>query len=258
MRIAVAGATGQVGQRLEVWLRRAGHQVIGLSRAQGWDLAAEGAGDDALARRLDGVDAVIDVTNVISQDQQEATDFFTTVAGHLGRAAARAGVERAVVLSIIGVDRIPHDAHYAAKYRQELVYQEQAPGPRVVRAAHFHQFAGMVLEWGRDGGRTSVPDFPVQPVHLDVVVQALCDAATDAFADRQIDVAGPRVERLPDLVARLARARSEQLEVLPAAASPELAAGACLAGPDALVAGPAFDEWLAAEAPRTAAPPATR
>jgi uncharacterized protein YbjT (DUF2867 family) len=258
MRIAVAGATGQVGQRLELCLRRDGHQVIGLSRAQGWDLAAERAGDAALARRLDGVDAVVDVTNLISQDQQEATDFFTTVAGNLGRAAARAGVRRAVVLSIIGVDGIPRDAHYAAKHRQELVYQEQAPGPRVVRAAHFHEFAGMVLEWGRDGGLTRVPHFPIQPVHLDVVVQALCDAATDTLAGKQIDVAGPRVERLPDLVARLARARSEQLEVLQAAASPELAAGACLAGPDAVVAGPSFDEWLAVQAPRTAAPPVTR
>jgi uncharacterized protein YbjT (DUF2867 family) len=249
MRIAVAGSTGQVGRRLENCLRRDGHEVIGLSRAEGCDLAVVGADHAALARRLHGSDAVIDVTNLISQDPVESTAFFTTVASNVSRAAAQAGVKTTVLLSIIGVDGIPHDAHYAAKYQQELVYQGQAPDPRVVRAAQFHEFAGMVLDWGRDGGRTNVPDFPVQPVHLDVVVRALAGAATGALDQAQIDVAGPRVERLPDLVTRLVRARGEQIDVVPAPASQQLAAGACLPAPGAMVAGPSFDDWLAAGHP---------
>ena len=248
MRIALVGSTGQVGRRLEIFLRRVGHEVVGLSRANGWDMTVAGI-EDPLTDRLAGTDAVVDVTNVISEDRDGTADFFTHVARNVGRAATRAKVERTVVLSIIGVDGLPDDAHYAGKYAQELAYRDHGPGVHVVRAAHFHQFAGMVVERGRDGERAQVPDFPVQPVHLDVVVRALSDAATGNLGVVSLDVAGPHVEQLPDLAARLVRARGDELDIVATPASPGLAAGACLAGPDALVSGPSFEEWLAIEHP---------
>lgn len=246
MRIAIAGSTGQVGRRLEARLRSADHDVLGLSRAQGHDLTAGGA-SELLARRLDDVAAVVDVTNVSSQDRAATTSFFSSVARTVGAAAARSGVMRTVVLSIIGVDGIPDDAHYAGKYQQELAYREQAPGLTVIRAAQFHEFARMAVEWGRDGRRTTVPDFPLQPVDLEVVVDVLYDAATGVHDRGDVDVAGPRVEQLPNLAARLVRAAGEDLEVATTAASPELASGACLPGPGAIVAGRSFEEWLRAE-----------
>jgi uncharacterized protein YbjT (DUF2867 family) len=246
MRIAIAGSTGQVGRRLEARLRSGGHEVLGLSRSQGFDLTAGGA-SEVLVRRLEGVQAVVDVTNLTSRDRDATTSFFSGVAHTVGQAAARSGVRRTVVLSIIGVDGIPDDAHYAGKYQQELAYREQAPGLTVIRAAQFHEFTPMVVEWGRDGRRTTVPDFPLQPVDLEVVVEVLHDAATGVHDRGDIDVAGPRVEQLPDLAARLVRAAGEDLEVATSAASPELASGACLPGPGAIVAGRSFDEWLRAE-----------
>jgi uncharacterized protein YbjT (DUF2867 family) len=248
MRIAIAGSTGQVGRRLEARLRSRGHEVLGLSRGQGYDLAADGA-IEVLVRRLEGAEAVVDVTNLTSQDRDATTSFFSSVARTVGEAAARSGVSRTAVLSIIGVDGIPDDAHYAGKYQQELAYREQAPGLTVIRAAHFHEFARMAVEWGRDGRRTRVRDFPLQPVDLEVVVDVLYDAATGVHDHGDVDVAGPRVERLPDLAARLVRAAGDDLDVAAMAASPELASGACLPGPGAIVAGRSFDEWLRSEYP---------
>ena len=36
MRIAIAGATGQVGRELGIAARKAGHDVVELSRAPAW------------------------------------------------------------------------------------------------------------------------------------------------------------------------------------------------------------------------------
>ncbi|MEQ4206780.1 NAD-dependent epimerase/dehydratase family protein [Actinopolymorpha sp. B17G11] len=243
MRVAVGGSTGQVGRLLNQALRNAGHDVVGLSRAVGFDLADTGV-VNVLAERLADVDAVVDVTNVITQDRAESASFFSAVAENIGKAATAAGVSRTVLLSIVGVDGIPNDAHYAAKYLQEQTHREYAPGVHIVRAAQFHEFSEMVLEWGRDRDRTTVPDFPVRPVHLDVVVSALLEAAAGTPVSTMLDVAGPRPERLADMVTRLVRARGERLEVLAVPASPELNAGACIPGADALIAGPSFDEWL--------------
>ncbi|HTI75082.1 MAG TPA: NmrA family transcriptional regulator, partial [Mycobacterium sp.] len=56
MRIAVAGATGNVGARTTSMLQREGHELIRISRSDGVDLIT-GQGLDAA---LEGVEAVVD------------------------------------------------------------------------------------------------------------------------------------------------------------------------------------------------------
>lgn len=55
MRIAVAGATGNIGARTVSALERNGHEAVRISRSLGVDLTT-GEGLDAA---LDGVDAVV-------------------------------------------------------------------------------------------------------------------------------------------------------------------------------------------------------
>lgn len=100
MKIAIAGATGLIGRQVSALSQAAGHEVIGISRSSGLDLLAPVGLNEA----LDGVDAVIDVTQSPSLDETSATAFFETVSTNLGRAAGQAGVQRTVVLSVIGAD----------------------------------------------------------------------------------------------------------------------------------------------------------
>lgn len=236
MRIAVAGATGLVGTALTGAARSAGHDVLPLSRAHGVDLT--GPSDLDLA----GVDAVLDVTNAPSQDRDVATARFVAIAERLARAARAGGVPRTVLLSIIGVDRTPDDGYYGAKLAQERATLATAPGPRILRAAQFHEFAGQMLAWRRTGDRAEIPDQPVQPVELDVVVAQLLAMATAADERTDVDIAGPRVERLTELVGLL----DASVTVVPVPASEAVASGALLAGPDAMIAGVDFRTWLAA------------
>ena len=109
MKIAVAGGTGLVGRPTVEAVRRSGHDPVVLARSAGVDLTT-GAG---LAAALDGVDAVIDVTNTPSVDTDQLRAFFATVTGHLLAAERDAGVRHHVVLSIVGLDRLPDHGHYA-------------------------------------------------------------------------------------------------------------------------------------------------
>jgi len=98
MRIAIAGGTGTVGRQVVTAARAAGHEPIVLSRSTGVDLMTA----DGLASRLDGIDAVIDVSGTSSLSAKGAIRFFGTVTEHLLAAERAAGVAHHVALSIIG------------------------------------------------------------------------------------------------------------------------------------------------------------
>jgi len=132
MRVAVAGATGRVGDHVADVLEEQGHEVVPMSRSTGVDVITGEGLDHALA----GVDCVIDTATGPSPDKDAATEFFTVAAGNLHGSGERAGVRQMVVVSIIGCDR------YAGGYNAAKVAHEEAmaAGPipvRVVRAAQF-------------------------------------------------------------------------------------------------------------------------
>src|SRR6266568_2973058 len=97
-RIAVAGATGRVGRHVVDVLEAGGNDVVAMSRSTGVDVVT----GDGLGEALTGVECVIDVATGPSPDQEAATAFFTAAARNLHDAGQRAGVQRMVVVSIIG------------------------------------------------------------------------------------------------------------------------------------------------------------
>jgi uncharacterized protein YbjT (DUF2867 family) len=133
-KIAVAGATGRVGHHVVDVLTQRGHDVVPMSRSHGVDVIAR----EGLADALAGVECIVDATSGPSPEQQAATEFFTTAAGNLQEAGRRAGVQRIVVVSIIGTDRL-RGGYGVAKVAHE---QATLSGPlpaRVLRAAQFHE-----------------------------------------------------------------------------------------------------------------------
>jgi uncharacterized protein YbjT (DUF2867 family) len=240
----VAGATGRVGRHVVEVLEAAGHDVVPMARSTGVDVVT-GAG---LAEALAGVECVIDTATGASPEQQAATEFFTAAARNLHAAGERAGVQRMVVVSIIGTDR------YAGGYgvAKQVHEREMLAGPvptTVVRAAQFHELVPLLIEWGRRGDVSYVPKMRTQLVAARTVAEVLADVATTGTAIAEI--AGPREERFVEMAALLVARRGESLRVEevsePDDPDSELAAsGGLLPGPDAKLAGPTFEEWLAA------------
>ena len=104
-------------------------------------------------------------------------------------------------------------------------------------------------------GVAYLPEMRTQPVAARVVAETLADAAEEPEIEngRITEVAGPREERLADLAAALFASRDDSIEIREGRqpGDPDAAAyaeGAVLPKPGAKLAGPSFEEWLAASA----------
>ncbi|MEU8002084.1 NAD(P)H-binding protein [Catellatospora sp. NPDC049111] len=243
MRIAVAGATGNIGSLTAAALERAGHDVVRISRSLGVDLSTGEGLDDALT----GVEAVIDATNGPARDRTETVDFFHTATGNLLAAEQRAGVRHHVLLSIVGVGRIEGNAHYAGKREQERLV-EAGPVPwTIVPATQFHDFAATVVGWTEKDGVAPVPPLLMQPIAPADIADVLAEVAVDEPQGRHRDVAGPEPQDLVDMARRTNEARGRTVKLVPTwstALTVEMAGEVLLPGENARIAPTTFDEWL--------------
>ena len=172
MRVAVAGGSGLAGRLVVRALVAAGHVPTVVARSTGVDLTTGAGLDEALA----GVDAVIDVSNVVATRKQGSVAFFAASTANLLGAGARAGVRHHVVLSIVGVDRVDF-GYYFGKRRQEELARASGRPVSILRTTQFHEFAGQLLV--RNAGPVVVvPRMQVQPVAAREVADALVALAT--------------------------------------------------------------------------------
>ena len=238
--IAVAGGTGWVGRHVVESVRRLGHDPLVIARSTGVDLTTGAGLDEALT----GVDAVIDVTNIVTQNRGRATTFFRTATRHLLDAEERQGVAHHVLLSIVGIDRVGL-GYYRAKLAQEDLVRAGAVPWTILRATQFHEFAAQMLGTGRIA---AIPSMLSQPVAAQEVADELVRLATSPPSGMAPELAGPREERVPDMARRLASARGRRGLVLtvplPGATGRGMRTGALLPTDPGPRGTQTFDEWL--------------
>jgi uncharacterized protein YbjT (DUF2867 family) len=244
MRIAVAGATGNIGRLTSAVLERNGHDVVRISRALGVDVRSGAGLDDALA----GVDAVLDTTNSTATDPDETVAFFAESTRNLLAAEQRAGVRHHVLLSIVGIHEVTGNAHYAGKREQERLV---AAGPvpwTIVPATQFHDFAEMVAGWAERDGVARIAPLLVQPIAPADVAAVLAEIAAGAPQGRHVDLAGPGPQDLVDMARRTHQARGRTVTLVPTWSGlfgPAMSGDVLLPGADARHAPTTFEDWLA-------------
>lgn len=247
MRIAVAGATGNVGSLTVAALERRGHEVVRISRSLGVDLSTGDGLDEALA----GVEAVVDTTNVLAGERSEAVAYFGTLTRNLLAAEERAGVRHHVLLSIAGVHRVEGNPHYAGKREQERLVTAGPIPWTIVPATQFHDFAAMVTSWTERDGVATIAPLLVQPVAPGDVADILAEVAEGEPKGQYPDVAGPETQDLVDMARRTLEVRGHQVKLVPTWSGifdTSMAGNVLLPGEGARIAPTTFDEWLAAEA----------
>lgn len=247
MRLLVAGGTGTAGRAVVAEAVARGHEVRVLTRrdvgrsqpadagtalgstapggaapgstAPGWAVLVRGdlVSGSGLTAALEGVEAVVDVSNLPTASRRRAEEFFTTGTAHLAAAAGRAGVRHHLLLSIVGIDG-SRLGYYRAKVAQEQRLATAAGaagvGHTVARTTQFHDFALQTLERSALRRLILVPSVQVQPVDTREVAAHLLTLAEALPVGRAPDLAGPRVERLPDLVRRVAERRGTRAWVV--------------------------------------------
>jgi uncharacterized protein YbjT (DUF2867 family) len=247
MRVAVAGATGNIGARTVTALQRDGHDVVQISRSLGVDLMTGEGLDDALT----GVEAVVDTISAPPTDRDQTTTYFGTTTQNLLSAEQRAGVRHHVLLSIVGIHGIEGNAHYSGKREQERLVTEGPVPWTIVPATQFHDFAAMVTTWTEKDGVATIAPLLVQPIAPDDIADILAEVATGAPQGRYVDVAGPETQDLVDMARRTNEARGHEVKLVPTWSGifgVTMAGNALLPGENARIAPTTFDDWLAAGA----------
>ena len=197
MRIAIAGGTGMVGQRITEAARERGHDTAVLSRREGVDVLT-GKGLDAA---LEGADVVIDALNIGTQNARKATEFFTATSRNLLEAEERAGTRHHIVLSIVGLEAADA-AYYAGKLAQERLVEASALPHTIARAAQFHEFASQIIAQTTLGPLPLAPRMLSRPVAAREVGHHLVDLAEDGPSRRAPDLIGPEETTLAAMIRR--------------------------------------------------------
>ncbi len=187
MKITVIGASGLIGTKVVQLVTAEGHQAVPASRDSGVDvLTGEGLGE-ALA----GADALVDVVNSPSFEDDPVLHFFTTSTTNLVAAAKAAGVGHYVALSIVGLDGLPESGYLRAKVAQEKLIVESGLPYTIVRATQFAEFADAIVVSMTEGSTVRVPDALIQPIAADDVAAAVARAAVGQPRNGILAIGGP-------------------------------------------------------------------
>ena len=187
MKITVIGASGLIGTKVVDLLTAEGHDVVAASRASGVDVLT----GDGLAEALSGADALVDVVNSPSFEDDPVMEFFTKSTTNLVDAVQRAGVGHYVCLSIVGADQLPESGYMRAKVVQEKVITESGIPYTIVRATQFAEFTDAITASMTVGDEVRVPDALIQPVTADKVAAEVARAAVAAPLGGVVNIGGP-------------------------------------------------------------------
>jgi uncharacterized protein YbjT (DUF2867 family) len=246
MKITVMGATGLIGKGVVAALSEAGHQTVAASRRSGADvLTGEG-----LADALSGADALVDVTNSPSFDDDPVMQFFTTATRNLVDAAKLANVGHYVALSIVNCDGLPESGYMRAKVVQERTITESGLPYTIVRATQFDEFADGITASLTVGDEVRVPDGRIQLIAAADVAAEVARAAQANPVNGVVNIGGPEQLRFAD-VANLVVAH--QGGTTPVVVDPSatyfgtpVTETSLVTGDNAVLAPTRFEDWLAA------------
>lgn len=237
------GGTGRMGRQVVSALEAQGVRAVSLSRRTGFDLV-EGTGAQ-LAGKLEGCAAAVDCSEV-----GRGAEDLRRAAVRLRQAAQAAGVQRLVVVSIVGVDRpgLARIAYYRGKLVQERTLAAGALPVCVVRSTQWYEFADMIYvaaPLGRLGRIGLAPRMACQPVAGRFVADRLVRAALAEAPAPSVEVAGPQVVTTGELIRRVNAARGTRARIcaVPVPGVPGFSDGSLLPGPDAELDTLTVEEW---------------
>ena len=244
MKIVVIGGSGRIGTRLVNKLREHGHEALVASLNSGVNtLSGEG-----LAEALKGASVVVDVSNSPSFEDAAALRFFETSTRNLLTYEAAAGVGHHVALSVVGIERLPEYGYFRAKIVQEKLIKGSSIPYSIIRATQFFEFIGRIVDEGTEGNTVRLTSALIQPMAADDVASEVARIAAGTPLNGTVEIAGPDLFRLDDLIRRELAARNDPREVIsdPHARyfGGELSERTLVPGDDARLGETHFENWL--------------
>jgi uncharacterized protein YbjT (DUF2867 family) len=244
MKIVVIGGSGLIGSKLVRKLLGQGHQAVSADLDSGVNtLTGEG-----LAEVLHSAAVVVDVSNSPSFEDAAALKFFQTSTGNLLETEEVAGVGHHVALSVVGTERLAESGYFRAKIAQEELIEGSSIDYSIVHATQFFEFIERIADGATDGNTVRVAPVLIQPMAAQDVASAVGRICVGSPVDDIVEVAGPQLFRLEELIRRFLRERRDPREVItdPQARyfGAELEERTLVPGEDARLAETRFEDWL--------------
>ncbi|MEU2896485.1 SDR family oxidoreductase [Streptomyces sp. NPDC006967] len=245
MKIVVIGGTGLIGSKLVEKLKADGHEAVPAAPNTGVNtLTGEG-----LAEVLRDAPVVVDVSNSPSFADDAAMEFFRVSTDNLLKAEAVAGATHHVALSVVGTERLQESGYFRAKQVQEDLIRESGMPYSIVHATQFFEFMKGIADLATEGDTVRLSSAGIQPVHSDDVAAAVGRTAVGPPVDGVVEVAGPEVFRLDELIRDTLAAQNDSRTVVTDPGAPysgaPLEENTLLPGPGAHLAETRYTDWLA-------------
>jgi len=210
MKIVVIGGTGLIGSKLVPKLHEQGHEAVAASPKSGVNtLTGEG-----LAEALKGASVVVDVTNSPSWEDAVVMNFFETSTRNQLAYESAAGVKHHVALSVVGTERMVASSFFRAKMAQENLIKASSNPYSLIRATQFFEFVKGIADFSTEGNKVRLPSALIQPMSADDVASAVGRIATGAPVNGTVEVGGPEMFRLDELVRQYLAADKDPREVV--------------------------------------------
>jgi uncharacterized protein YbjT (DUF2867 family) len=245
MKIVVIGGTGLIGSKVVESLTRSGHEVFAAVPSTGVDTVT----GEGLARALEGAEVVVDVANSPSFEDQPAMDFFQAAGRNITAAEKAAGVRHHIALSVVGTERLQDSGYFRAKLVQERLIKASPIPYTLLHATQFFEFLRGIAGSATVGDTVRLPHTRFQPMAARDVAAAVAGAALAQPVNDTLEVAGPDIFRIDELVARVLDHDKDPRKVI---ADPDaLYFGvsvddmSLMPGSDASLGTTSFDWWLA-------------
>jgi uncharacterized protein YbjT (DUF2867 family) len=210
MKIVVIGGTGLIGSKVVSKLLEHGDDPVAASPASGVNsVTGEGLPDV-----LQGAKVVVDVSNAPDWEDEAVMHFFQTSTRNLLAAEASAGVGHHVALSVVGTDRMLESGYFRAKMAQEELIQASSIPYSIVHATQFFEFIDGIADAATDGDTVRLPPALIQPMAAEDVASEVARVAVGPPLNGLVEIAGPDVFRLDELIRGRLTARNDPREVI--------------------------------------------
>jgi uncharacterized protein YbjT (DUF2867 family) len=217
-KIVVIGGSGLIGSKVVEKLKQMGNDAVAAPPDTGV-YATTGDGSDGA---LKGAEVVVDVANAPSFEDAagwkffeivgenlaatevaDAINFFHTASENLAAAELSAGVKHHIALSVVGIERLQDGAYFREKLAQENMIRGSPIPYTIIRATHVFEFIRDIAQFGADRDTVRVSHSLFQPIAAEDVAGAVAEVALEAPRNGTLEIAGPDVFYIDELVAKV-------------------------------------------------------
>lgn len=199
MKIVVFGGTGLIGSKVVAKLQALGHDAVAASPSSGVNMVT----GEGVAAVLEGAQVVVDMANSPSFEDQPAMDFFQTAGKNLTAAEIAAGIKLHVALSVVGTEQMQDSGYFRAKLAQETLVKSSPIPYTLLHATQFFEFLRGIAQSATDGRSVRLSHALIQPMAAEDVAVAVVDAALSPAVNGTIEVGGPDIFHLDELIGRV-------------------------------------------------------